>query len=98
MLNEFGVSDFLRDSGGGVVLSRLDEPTLSAIARATHGSYHPLGTLGGGALNEVRRLVDTSTGFQDSFRLRKLGVDRFSPASRRGDRGARARILDWHEA
>jgi len=76
MLNEFGVSDFLRDRGGGVVLSRLDEPTLSAIARATHGSYHPLGTLGGG-LNEVRRLVDTSTGFQDSFRLRKLGVDRF---------------------
>ncbi len=76
VVNELGVSDFLRDRGGAVVVSHLDEPTLTAIARATHGSYHPLGTLGEG-LDEVRRLVDNSSGFQDSSRLRKLGVDRF---------------------
>ena len=76
VVNELGVSDYLRDRAGGVVTSHLDEPTLTAIARATHGSYHPLGTLGEG-LNDVRRLVDNSSAFQDSARLRKLGVDRF---------------------
>jgi Ca-activated chloride channel family protein len=76
VVNEFGVPDFLKDAQGRVVESRLDEATLTAIAQATHGSYHALGALGEG-LNEVRRLVETSTSEQNYSRLRKMGVDRF---------------------
>ena len=76
VVNEFGATDFLHDSKGATVVSHLDEPTLTAIAEATHGSYHPLGQLGDG-LDAVRRLVEHSNGSQNSSRLRKMGVDRF---------------------
>ena len=76
MVNELGVADFLRDPDGKVVQSHLDEATLTAIAQATHGSYHPLGPVGEG-LNQVRRAIESSTEFSDSSRLRKMGVDRF---------------------
>src|SRR5437667_1193160 len=39
VLNEQGRLDLLRDNKGQVVRSRLDEPTLRAIAQATHGAY-----------------------------------------------------------
>jgi len=76
VVNEQGVVDVVHDTDGSVVQSRLDEATLSAIAQATHGSYHPLGALGEG-LNRVRRIVETSSSFSDSSKLRKMGVDRF---------------------
>ena len=76
IVNEQGVADFVRDSDGSVVQSRLDEATLSGIAQATHGTYQPLGPLGEG-LTRVRRLVETSSAFSDSSTLRKMGVDRF---------------------
>ncbi len=76
VVNEQGAPDLVRDSDGSAVQSRLDEATLTTIAQATRGSYHPLGTLGEG-LNRVRRLVETSTEFSDSSKLRKMGVDRF---------------------
>ena len=76
IVNEQGINDFVRDSDGSVVQSHLDEATLTAIAQATHGTYHPLGPLGEG-LNRVRVLVETSKEFSDSSRLRKMGVDRF---------------------
>ena len=76
VVNEQGVVDVVHDTDGSVVQSRLDEATLSAIAQATHGSYHPLGALGEG-LNRVRRIVETSSAFSDSSKLRKMGVDRF---------------------
>jgi Ca-activated chloride channel family protein len=74
--NEQGVMDFLRDSEGKPVQSRLDEATLASIAQATHGSYRPMGNLGEG-LAQVRRLVETTTNPHDASRMRRLGVDRF---------------------
>jgi hypothetical protein len=76
LLNEQGAADYVRDSSGNVVKSELDETTLTAIAQATHGAYHPLGALGEG-LNSVRHLVENSTSSTDFSKLRKLGVDRF---------------------
>ncbi len=76
IVNEQGVGDFVRDREGKMVLSSLDEATLSEIAQATHGSYHALGSLGEG-LDKVRRLVETSVNRHDVSRLRKMGVDRF---------------------
>ncbi|MGE3764040.1 MAG: VWA domain-containing protein, partial [Kofleriaceae bacterium] len=43
-----GTRELVRDEGGQPVTSRLDEPTLRAIAAATGGSYRLLGTDGRG--------------------------------------------------
>ena len=75
-VNERGLSDFVRDADGSVVVSHLDQTTLSEIAQATRGTYQPLGSLGEG-LNRVRQLVETSTNSSDFSKVRKLGVDRF---------------------
>jgi Ca-activated chloride channel family protein len=75
-VNDRGVTETMRDANGRVVLSQLDEVTLSEIAAATHGSYHPLGNLGEG-LSDVRKLVENSTSEKDFSRMRKLGVDRY---------------------
>jgi Ca-activated chloride channel family protein len=66
----------MRDADGLVVISRLDEATLTQIAAATGGSYHPLGALGEG-LDRVRRLVENSSDTRSAAAVRKLGVDRF---------------------
>jgi len=76
IINERGTTDYVRDNTGAIVTSHLDEATLTAIAQATHGSYHPLGGLGEG-LNQVRHVVESSYGATDYSKLRKLGVDRF---------------------
>lgn len=76
IVNAQGLPDIMRDSGGQVVISRLDEATLTQIAQATHGSYHPLGSLGEG-LDRVRRLVENSSDTHTATTVRKLGVDRF---------------------
>ena len=56
-VSEQGVSELVHDRNGQTVLSRLDESTLSAIARATGGTYHPLGPLGEG-LAKVRLAIE----------------------------------------
>lgn len=76
VMNERGQTDYVRDADGSIVQSRLDEPTLTAIAQATHGTYHPLGALGEG-LTQVRKLVETSANKSGFSQARKLGVDRF---------------------
>lgn len=73
---EGGGVDFLRDSSGKIVESRLDEETLRAIAQTTKGSYQPLGALGEG-MSRVRRAVEGSTFLPNFSQSRKLGVDRF---------------------
>jgi len=75
-VNAQGAAEVMRDSKGNVVQSRLDEPTLRAIAEATRGNYQPLGLLGEG-MAQVRRVVATSTELHGLARARKLGVDRF---------------------
>lgn len=76
IVNEQGVADYVRDTDGGVVQSHLDETTLTAIAQATHGSYHSLGSLGEG-LTQVRKLVETSANISGYSQMRKRGMDRF---------------------
>ncbi|HWF18366.1 MAG TPA: VWA domain-containing protein [Verrucomicrobiae bacterium] len=76
VVNDRGLPETLRDRDGAVVVSHLDETTLTAIANATHGSYEPLGSLGEG-LNRVRKLVEDSSNTAQSSKMRKLGVDRF---------------------
>lgn len=76
IVNDRGMTEPLRDRDGTVVVSHLDEATLTAIANATHGSYEPLGPLGEG-LNHVRKLVEDSSNTSQSSKMRKLGVDRF---------------------
>ena len=76
MLNEQGKPEWVRDSKGEVVRSRLDEATLRAIARATRGAYYPLGPVGEG-LSKVRLALESLDVAAGSGPARKLGVDRF---------------------
>ncbi len=74
--NEQGKLEVVRDARGEVVRSRLDEPTLRAIAQATRGAYYPLGPLGEG-LAKVRLALDELDTGSGSAPARKFGVDRF---------------------
>lgn len=76
VFNEQGRLDLLRDSRGEAVRSRLDEPTLSAIAKATKGAYFPLGPLGEG-LARVRLASEELSAGTGAAPVRKLGIDRF---------------------
>jgi Ca-activated chloride channel family protein len=76
MVNEQGKTELVRDSRGEVVRSRLDEPTLRAIAQTTHGAYYPLGPVGEG-LAKVQLAVENLSAASSSAPARKLGVDRF---------------------
>lgn len=71
-----GQTELLRDSSGEVVRSRLDEPTLRAIAEATGGSYYPLGAAGEG-LAKVRGAVEILSSADERNQTRTRGVDRF---------------------
>lgn len=70
-----GQSDFVRDDKGQVVRSRLDEETLTQIAKATGGEYFPLGRVGEG-LQKVRHAIETTNTAAFS-RVRAQGVERF---------------------
>ncbi len=74
--DDHGRPEVVRDSKGEVVHSRLDETTLQAIARATHGAYYPLGPLGEG-LAKVRLDLENLSNTSGSAPARKLGIDRF---------------------
>lgn len=76
ILTEQGKPELVRDKKGEVVRSRLDEPTLRAIAQATHGAYYPLGPIGEG-LAKVRLDVENLGNQSGNGPARKLGVDRF---------------------
>ncbi|HVU99883.1 MAG TPA: VWA domain-containing protein [Verrucomicrobiae bacterium] len=75
MPNDQGQMQFVRDSQGEIVRSRLDEPTLRAIAHVTHGEYFPLGNLGEG-LARVRAALESHSKFGFAP-ARTLGVERF---------------------
>jgi Ca-activated chloride channel family protein len=74
-INDQGRPELVLDKGQPV-RSRLDEPTLRAIAQATHGAYYPLGPVGEG-LGKVRLAVETLNLKSGSTQGRKFGVDRF---------------------
>jgi Ca-activated chloride channel homolog len=75
-VNERGKAELVRDERGEVVRSRLDEPTLRAIAKATHGAYYPLGPVGEG-LAKVQLAMENVDVGSAATPARKLGVDRF---------------------
>lgn len=77
VLNEQGRTELVRDSKGEVVRSRLDEPTLRAIAQGTRGAYYPLGPLGEGLARVRLALENISGGSTGMMPARKLGIDRF---------------------
>ena len=74
-VNDQGRPDIVHDRKGGVVQSRLDEPTLRAIAQATKGAYYPLGPVGEGLARIRLDIENLSLSYGTS--ARKLGVDRF---------------------
>ncbi len=76
MRNPDGRMELVRDAQGEPVRSRLDEKTLTAIARATGGEYHPLGPLGEG-LVRVRSAVETLDRSAELKRGRSRGIDRY---------------------
>ncbi len=71
-----GKPEFLRDSRGEIVRSRLDEATLRAVAQATRGSYFPLGPVGEG-LTRVHSVLATTEGAGDSARANRSAIDRY---------------------
>ena len=75
-LNAAGQPELLRDDKGEIVRSHLDETTLREIAKATGGSYFPLGALGDGLLKvrSAMHALDAATGQRQSA---KNAVDRF---------------------
>ena len=76
MPNAAGQREALRDARGEVVHSRLDEKTLTAIAQATGGSYHPLGPRGEG-LTQIRLALETQNHSAVSKSANHRGIDRF---------------------
>ena len=76
VMNEQGKLELVRDTRGQAVRSRLDETTLRTIAKATRGTYYPLGPLGEG-LAKVRLALETISAGSGSAPARKFGVDRF---------------------
>jgi Ca-activated chloride channel family protein len=77
ILTEQGKPELVRDSKGEVVRSRLDEPTLKAIAQATHGAYYPLGSIGEGLAKVRLDLENLGNRPSSGLAARKMGVDRF---------------------
>jgi len=75
-VNEQGKAELVRDSRGEVVRSRLDEPTLRAIAQATHGALLSPRSAGGGPGQSPPRAREIGHGLRRSPE-RKFGVDRF---------------------
>jgi len=71
-----GGRELLQTEQGQPVQSRLDEPTLRAIAEATHGSYQALGPLGDG-LEQVRQALEKSEGLAHLVSSHYEGVDHF---------------------
>jgi Ca-activated chloride channel family protein len=71
-----GVPDLVKDSSGKIVVSRLDEESLRAIAQVTHATYQPLGPLGEGMTKVLLSIRNPSkpTYYTPTF---KYGVDRF---------------------
>lgn len=78
-VNAAGQKEWVRDSKGNVVHSRLDERTLREIAEATGGQYYLLGPAGEGLAN-VRNAVHTLETTNNARKPEENGVDHFHPA------------------
>jgi Ca-activated chloride channel homolog len=73
---ETGVVQPLLDGEGRAVVSRLDENTLTEIARATGGHYQRLGSVGDGIDMVSKAVQDNAAANRDSI-VRTRGIDRY---------------------
>lgn len=76
VMNRTGQMELLRDAGGEVVRSRLDEETLRGIAQASGGGYFPFGARGDG-LSRVRPAFASLADAPGGNRARRRGMERF---------------------
>ncbi len=75
--NEYGeVIDYKRDEGGAVVLSKLDESTLQAIAQTGGGKYYQA-TAGGRELDSLLGEIDDLQRAQLQSRFETTYIERF---------------------
>jgi Ca-activated chloride channel family protein len=72
-----GGTDFVKDSDGQFVKSRLDEPTLKQIAAATGGMYEPLGQQGQGLTAIYDQGLAPFTRHDLASRRTKVYLERF---------------------
>ena len=73
--NEQGVEEFVRDSSGQPVLSKLDEGTLQAIAQGTGGSYSRLSS---DSLDQLYNSVIARLPREErESELQEIGIERF---------------------
>jgi Ca-activated chloride channel family protein len=68
---------FVKDEKGAVVTSRLDEPTLEAIAAASGGFYVPLGSQGEGLERIARTVIDPLAKHNLASRQQRIYIERF---------------------
>ncbi len=73
--NEQGIEEFVRDSNGQPVLSKLDEGTLQAIAQGTGGSYSRLSS---DSLDQLYNSVIARLPREErESELQEIGIERF---------------------
>lgn len=70
-------SDFLRDTQGKIVKTRLDEETLSKIAEVTGGYYSPLGPKGEGLENIYQTIINNTPNQELTSTVRQVPIERF---------------------
>ena len=75
--NERGLNEYLKDSEGNTIFTKLDETTLQQIAQTTHGFYMPLGNAGEGLQNIYKMALKNLP--KESFEsVEKLPVERYA--------------------
>jgi Ca-activated chloride channel family protein len=75
--DDAGNPSFLRDNGGDVVQSKLDESTLRQIAQITGGAYEPLGQRGEGLETIYQRYIAAMPKQNLEERREKIRFERF---------------------
>lgn len=75
--NERGLNEYLKDSEGNTIFTKLDEATLQQIAQSTHGFYMPLGNAGEGLQNIYKMALKNLP--KESFEsVEKLPIERYA--------------------
>lgn len=75
--NERGLNEYMKDSEGNTIFTKLDEATLQQIAQLTHGIYMPLGNAGEG-LQNIYKMVLKSLPKESFESVEKLPIERYA--------------------
>lgn len=74
--NDRGMNEYMKDSEGKIVMTKLDEATLQQIAQTTHGFYVPLGNAGEGLLTIYQTALKNLP--KENFEsIEKLPIERY---------------------